>query len=167
MVISMRQPDRSNPRPKSGAHGATITTDAGFCRLPLPPEYRAHRDDIAPIACENATRARRSQSKSRLQKSISKLQLQAFGMFPGFRNAPPFIFHRAVVTTSRSIPLKLLSDGDEVCATGCLKFGRRATAQRREERENLRLFEGWIQSAVLTRVHVVSHQLRPSASQSS
>lgn len=53
-------------------------------------------------------------------------------MFLRSRNAPPIAFHRAVVTTSRSTPLKILSEDDEVCATRCLKIDRphRVTGSR-------------------------------------
>lgn len=122
-----------------------MTTGADLDQLPLRRAYRGHRDDIAPIACASATPARHSRNKSLLRKSRSKPKLPTSGMFPFFWNVPPILFHRVVVTTSRSIPLKLLSDEHEVCATWCLKIGRRAKSEGPEERPNLSSFESQIQ----------------------
>jgi len=62
----------------------TIMMGAGCDRLPWRPEYRAHRDGIALIACGSATPARRNRRKSQPQKSKPKPRLLPFGMFPFF-----------------------------------------------------------------------------------
>lgn len=114
-----------------------MTMGADFDQLPWRRAYRGHRDDIVPIACASATPARHSRNKSPLRRSTPKPKLPTSGMFPFFWNVPPMLFHLVVVTTSRQPPLKLLSDEDEVCATWCLKIGRRARKRAPRERRNL------------------------------
>ena len=107
-----------------------ITMAAGADQPPSRLGYRAHKDDIGPIASASAMPVHHSRSQSPLRKSTSKPKRPTSRVFPRLPERTSRTHSRLfVASTSRSAALKLLSDVDEVCATWCLKIGRYTKAR--------------------------------------
>ena len=60
------------------ARNSTITTATDFVPPLMPPEYRARRDDILPIACASATPSHHSRKQNRRRRSTPRLRLPTF-----------------------------------------------------------------------------------------